>query len=391
MALNEYERKVPLADTETIELQDEQPRQGPRGAERQRDEGAGLAHPDGRGGRRPQTSPSSLNRIIDVSGPDVFTGIGTFDIVDRRRLPGRGLRRPGGRDARGGVPALRAVDHGAQARRLDARPRTPTTRSRARAGTSRPRPDPTPADWVLPAHRRRRDRRRWRRTPTGSRLPVDDDTPDRLGRRDHRGGPGQRAAGLRLRRRLDRRASYRTPGSADDGPLAGRRRSANGFTATVTERVDRHLPDGQPRPPAPGDHDREVDQRRRRRRRRPARTIPVGDPVAWTYVVTNTGNDTLGEHRRSATTSGRGRDLPAATTLGAGRRNDVRGQRRRPRAGQYANLGSVTAVDPFGTRSRRQRPVALRRGAPRDRHREGDQRRGRRGSARGRSSPSAAP
>ena len=52
VAANEYELKVPLADGE-VESRAAR-REGPGGPERQRDEGAGLAHPHRRGRQRAQ-------------------------------------------------------------------------------------------------------------------------------------------------------------------------------------------------------------------------------------------------------------------------------------------------------------------------------------------------
>ena len=144
-------------------------------------------------------SPSSLSRIIDVSGPDVFTGRRDVRHRDRRRLPGRGLLRSGGRDARGGVPALLALDHRAQARR-QRRIRVTTTRPRRGLG---PDHDRRPGPRRLgPAATGAGVRRRCPPMPTGS--PTSNGRPRRppIPGRDHRDAP----AGLRPRSRLRPRA-----------------------------------------------------------------------------------------------------------------------------------------------------------------------------------------
>jgi len=78
----------------------------------------------------------------------------------------------------------------------------------------------------------------------------------------------------------------------------------------------------------------------------PGPSIPVGDPVTWTYVVTNTGNVTLSS---IAVTDDQGVtvDCPVnALAPGASTMCTATGT---ATAGGYANVGTVTAVDPFGT------------------------------------------
>ena len=70
-------------------------------------------------------------------------------------------------------------------------------------------------------------------------------------------------------------------------------------------------------------------------------------PIIWTYVVTNTGNVTLSD---VAVTDDQG----VAVTCPATRRSAPSSEMTctatgTAQAGQYANLGTVTAVDPFGT------------------------------------------
>lgn len=73
--------------------------------------------------------------------------------------------------------------------------------------------------------------------------------------------------------------------------------------------------------------------------------IPAGDEVLWEYVVRNTGGATLTD---IAVTDDRGVDVSCPETeLGPGRSMTCTG-RGVAVAGQYSNLGTVTAVDPEG-------------------------------------------
>ncbi len=89
----------------------------------------------------------------------------------------------------------------------------------------------------------------------------------------------------------------------------------------------------------------------------PGPFVPVSDPptevVTWTYTVTNTGNvtlstiaitDTVGETTTPVVCLGA--PPPATLAPGASFTCEVEGT---PEVGQYANTGTVTATDPFGT------------------------------------------
>ena len=89
----------------------------------------------------------------------------------------------------------------------------------------------------------------------------------------------------------------------------------------------------------------------------PGPFVPVSDPatevVTWTYTVTNTGNvtlssiaitDTVGESTNPVVCLGA--PPPATLAPGASFTCEVEGT---PEVGQYANTGTVTATDPFGT------------------------------------------
>jgi len=71
--------------------------------------------------------------------------------------------------------------------------------------------------------------------------------------------------------------------------------------------------------------------------------VPVGDPVTWTYVVTNTGNSTL--TGIGVTDSDLGAVSCPETSLAAGAAMTCTANGTAT-AGQYANTGTVTATDP---------------------------------------------
>ena len=207
----------------------------------------------------------SLDRIIDVSGDDVFSGVGEFDITqdDVYRVPNFDDLEEALRDA-----AFQLCAPSVNIRKLVDM-------------TPDPNPDPNdlddlvPApDWSLtavvdPIHGlgapRRCDRRRGDDHHECRRIrdvPVVDLDTDRVAERDrHRGGPA------RVRQRL-RRDGLRVP-----NPRPTRRSAARGLAAPGRCRlrhrrpagVDRHLSAREPSGGRSRRHDREVDQRRGRR------------------------------------------------------------------------------------------------------------------------------
>ena len=228
-------------------------------------------------------SQSSLNRIIAVSGPDVFSGAGTFDISTRRRLSRGGLRRPGGGAARGRVPAVRAVGHGAQARRPHARPWHGRPRSRRADWDLTTTASPVPAKWVLPANGAGSTATvatdangfatfQWTTAaPTSSQVSVTEENPALV-------PPGF------VNDPSATSCVVRTPDTAGDRPLPVTT-TPNGFRATVTHESIATCTMVNRVPPAPAIDDREGDQRQRRRRaagtvrpdRRPGRVDVPGD------------------------------------------------------------------------------------------------------------------
>ena len=137
----------------------------------------------------------------------------------------------------------------------------------------------------------------------------------------------------------------RTPDAAGDRPLPVTK-TPNGFSTTVTHESIATCTMVNRVPPAPAidiqkaTNGSDADAP-------PGPAVPIGDPVAWTYLVTNTGNDTLSsivvtDDRGVAVTCPQASLAPGARMLCTA--SGVAA------AGQYANVGSVTAVDPFGTR-----------------------------------------
>ncbi len=128
----EYEIKVPLSDSETTSTS-ERPCQGPGRPQRQRPQGAGLAHPDG-GSRRRAQQPGLAQPDHRRLRAGRLQRHGHVQHHDRRRVPRAQLRRARGRPAGRRFPAVRALGEHPQARRRQSRPERSTTCSPARAG-----------------------------------------------------------------------------------------------------------------------------------------------------------------------------------------------------------------------------------------------------------------
>ena len=93
-----------------------------------------LAHPDGGGGCRAHQCERRSRRIIAVSGPDVFSGMGDLRHHHRRRVPGAQLRRPRGRHAGRRLLAVRALGERQASSSTPTLTRPSTTCSPARVG-----------------------------------------------------------------------------------------------------------------------------------------------------------------------------------------------------------------------------------------------------------------
>ena len=171
------------------------------------------------------TTRTRSNRIIAVSGPDVFSGTGR-STSHRRRLPGARLQRTRGCHARRGVPALRALGQHPKSSSIE-------PRSSGRGSASRPGMDhdcerrPTPADWVLPAggtEATATDDDRCRRL---RQLPVDNHGAHQLGDHGQRGVQSgyvnDTSATTCTYRTPDSRTIGRSPASSHERRIHGHR------------------------------------------------------------------------------------------------------------------------------------------------------------------------
>ena len=349
--------------------------------------------------RRPGRSSRSAR---PVTWTYLVTNTGNVPLTEHRRH-----RRPG----RGGRPA----PHHARARAATrpARPPAPASRASTRTSARSPRPAPvgtrrSPTRSVALLRRRRRGSTS-RRRPTARRRPAAGPVhPGRrpghldLRRHQHR----QRAAHRRRpspttqrRRRVSRRRSTRwQPASAMTctapaaPPSPGSTRTSARSTGTSPTASGRRTPTRRTtsarRPPSTSRSSPTATTPTRR----PARSIAVGDPVDWTYVVTNTGNVPLTAGRVDRR-PGR-RPWRARASCSSSRAQSITcfasGHGRAP--GQYANIGTVDAAPArsgtAGHRQRSRRTTSASQGAIE--HREAHQRRGRRRGARAVRSRSAA-
>ena len=263
---------------------------------------------------------------------------------DARRVSRCGLRRPRGRAARGGVRAVRAVDHGAQARRLTPDPGTDDLVP-APGWDMTTTVSPDPRGLGAAGDRRGLDRDGGHRRERVRDVPVDDGDADRLGgrRSPRRIRPSSRRASSTTPRR--RHASSRTPDSAGDRPLTGHD-DAERVQSDGHARVDRDLHDGQPRAAGAGD---------RRSRRRPTAATPTAagavDPDRRPGRVDLPRDQHRQRHAlqpRGDRRPGRRGDVPAGVARARGPRWPARRAARRLRARTRTSARS-TGVDPFGT------------------------------------------
>ena len=288
-------------------------------------------------------SQSSLNRLIDISGPDVYSGSGTFDISthDIYRVADFSNLEEAMREA-----AFQLCAPSITVRKLVDLTPDPGTDDLV------PAPDwdmtatanPVPARWVLPAAAvgatatQTTDANgfatfQWTTaSPTNSQVSITEQNP----------------AGVPPGFVNDPAATScvaRTPDSSGDITLPITL-TPNGFSTTVTHESIATCRLVNRVPPAPSieiekaTNGTDADAP-------PGPAVPIGDPVNWTYAVTNTGNDTLSS---LVVTDNQGVAVTCpGTTLGPGD-SMVCTARGVAAAGPYANIGSVTGVDPFGTR-----------------------------------------
>ena len=342
VSATDYQTKVPLSSTQVQSQNDNNQAKDAAVPNANAIKGQGshiLAIAVGSG----LNSPASLNRIIAVSGPDVFSGSGTFNIATDDVYRRVGLLATRGGVARGRLPAVRPLGHGAQVRRPHAGPGTddliPASDWHMTAVAS-----PAPAKWVLPptgvgsTATQTTDANgfatfQWTTAaPTNSTVAITEQDPALV-------SPGF------VNDPTATSCVVRTPDTAGDRPL-DITKTPNGFTTTVTHESIATCTMVNRVPPAPAIVIKK-ETNGSDANAAPGPAVPVGAPVSWTYLVTNTGNDTLSsivvtDDQRVAVSCPQSSLAPGVqmtcTASGVAA------------AGQYANIGSVTAVDPFATR-----------------------------------------
>jgi uncharacterized repeat protein (TIGR01451 family) len=328
----EYTSKVPLASNETTSAQNNAAKdRAVPNANAVKAQGSHiLAVAVGAG----LNSQASLNRIIDVSGPDVFTGTGTFDLStdDVYRVPNfseleEAMREAAFQLCAPSVNVRKQVDVNPDPAVDDLQP-GPDWSMTATA-------TPTPASWVLPAGATGPTATtttgpdgfanfQWTTaTPTSSTVSVSE-----VVQQGYFNDPTKTTC------------TYRTPDTPTDQPLPGLTVTTGGFTGTVPDEaivtctmVNRITPapavtiekstngDDADAPPGP--------------------FVPNGSPVNWTYSVTNTGNVPL---TNVAVSDDQGVAVTCpATTLAVGV-TEVCTATGTAAPGPYANIGTVTAT-----------------------------------------------
>jgi len=281
---------------------------------------------------------ASLARIVDVSGPDVFGGTGTFDIAtdDVYRVPDFADLQAAMSEA-----AFQLCAPSITVEKLVDLTPDPGTSGDAIPGDGweiAATADPEPADWVLPQGAAGDTATattdatgfasfQWTTAaPTASDVEISE-TPQAGFEND------QTAT----------RCTYRTPDQGDTPlPIAV---TDGGFSGTVPNRaivtcrlVNRALP-------APS-IDIEKATNGADADDPPGPFIPIGDPVTWSYVVTNTGNVTLAN---VGVSDNQGLTVTCPDTTIPPQQRIVCTATGAALGIGYANVGSVTAVDPFGT------------------------------------------
>ena len=337
-ALNEYELKVPLSTNNPDEVEDTSDENAAK--DRAVPNANGLkakgSHILALGVGKGLTSQSSLDRMIAVSGPDVFSGTGTFNISthDVYREPDFSKLEQALRAA-----AFQLCSPSVTIRKvLDEDPSAGESLQPGVGWTMNAMVSPPPTSWVLP--------------PTGAGSSATTTTgQDGFANFQWRQTASSTItvtealqAGY-VNDQAATRCTFRTP-DTPDAPLPGFTPITNGFRGTVPVNsiVTCLMVNRRPAMPA---IDIEKATNGQDADAPTGPEIPMGNPVTWTYVVTNTGNipvsniqvtdSDLGTVATSTCT-------PAVTTLAPG--GSTTCTRSDPTAdpGQYINTGTVTAT-----------------------------------------------
>jgi uncharacterized repeat protein (TIGR01451 family) len=330
---NEYELKVPLADNEQASA-DSNPakdRAVPNANALKAEGSHILTVAVGAG----LSSQSSLNRIIDVSGPDVFSGSGTFDIstTDVYRQPDFSQLEAALREA-----AFQLCAPSVNVRkRLDLDPDPavddfhPGQDWEMTATAS-----PTPTSWVLPPG------------ATGA-TATSSTGPDGFVNFQWN-TPGSVTSTVTVTEAVQpgytndpsaTTCTYTTPDQPTPQPLPGFSATSGGFSGTVPEDAIVTCTMVNRVPPDPSvDIEKSTNGDDADAPTGPF--VPIGSPVTWTYRVTNTGNVplsgiTVTDNQGVTVTCPQttllpGADMTCTAPDGAGV------------TGQYENEGTVTAT-----------------------------------------------
>ena len=301
---------------------------------------------------------SSVNRLIAVSGPNVFDGTGEFDIsttdvyleADFDALE-EALRGAAFELCAPSVSIRKLYDPTPDPDTLeDAVPGVGWTLT----GTVTV-PPPGTFDWVLPHDATGADRRRGHRRRRIRHLPVDTDQPGR--RLDHRGvrglgGQSPRPARRRVRQPLGRDGVHVPHPGHRGRPARHRRERCRWVHRGGTARVDRDLPAGQHPRAGAGD---------RRCRNPPTGSTPTSRPgPSSRWATPSSGTTSL-----PTPATRRWSDIRVIDTVvdppSSGPEVDCPSTTLEPddsmtctadgtaEAGQYANVAAVAAVDTYGT------------------------------------------
>ncbi len=339
---NDYENKVPLSATQVQSMNDSNQAKDAAVPNANAIKGQGshiLAVAVGAA----LDNQASLNRIIDVSGPDVFSGAGTFDISSDDVYAVRdfseleeALREAAFQLCAPSVTVRKYIDVTPDPGTDDLIPAADWDMTATAS--------PVPARWVKPANgagaiaTQTTDANgfatfQWTTAaPTNSNVSITEENPANV-------APGF------VNDPSATSCVVRTPDAPGDRPL-DITKTLNGFTTTVTHESIATCTMVNRLPPAPAidiqkaTNGSDADAP-------PGPAVPVGDPVDWTYRLTNTGNDTLSsivvsDDRGVTVTCPRSSLAPQAQMICTASGVAT--------AGQYANVGSVTAVDPFDKR-----------------------------------------
>ena len=335
----EYETKIPLDSGEVTDAkEDPAADRAVPNANAVKTEGShilAIAVGDGLSGQ------SALNRLIKIAGPDVFDGSGTFDISttdvykerDFSKLE-QALREAAFQLCAPSVTVRKLLDLTPDTDEKDA---VPGADFALTAKVS-----PPPKAWVLPAGATGDTATTTTDANGFANFQWDTTAPSTSTATITEVDPSSVIPDLVYAPELTA-CTFRTPDSPNDAPLPTSPVSL-GFTvaippdAIVTCTIYNRVP---PDPSITLDkrtNGEDADSPT-------GPTIAIDAPVEWTYELTNTGNVTL---RNVAVSDDQGVTVTCPSTALAPGDSATCTATGKATAGQYANVGTVTAIDPLG-------------------------------------------